>query len=611
MLQYFPKIQYPFDGGTFEVTDIFRSINLVFDREDAVFTTQSLPGERPDQLSNRIYNDPQFYWSLFLTNGVRNPLREWAQTPESYNEQIELEYSGWEYQFANVSDFLPMAGVTGFTGTVLEGYTGTNLDGIVPGDLVIYETGSGPLSIKCYGAGLVYSEDVCGSPHFGQSIVPDEFTQQKNIVQVSAGNHFTACLDSKGYIYAWGKDVGLAGVYIPATNEYTGQFKKFGNLYKSKLGGYSFIDAAGDRLFAIKNSALDCFGNDCDDYSAYYQNETGITYTSWTNDISGGVAIKTDGTVIMYGGLTGPNSLYKVDCGEGYCIGIVPTTYGLTAFGSNPATGVFTVPGITGVTAVSVTHYHAVALKDNGTVYAWGENGDGQTDVPTGSYTKIAAGKHHSAAIDDENKLVIWGKILKYGDAGCAGQNEEKVTPVGLSGAFSQISSGYDHLVLQGTGTTKKYIGVVESVDTVYKRIFVKTYSFPDTIPVLLEDPAGTIVTVWRYNTPKNNYEQVKSIQNQLLSIQKYLDSTKYISQTGTVVDVGTPNNWLNTYIPNYQDYETNEAFVTLRKELLDIDLYNKTQIKQLSKTGVINLENAIKELIENNIDNQIKISDL
>jgi hypothetical protein len=202
MFQYFPKIKYPFDGGTFEVTNLFKSINVIFDRPDAVFTTAALPGERPDQLSNRLYGDPKLYWSLFLLNDVRNPLRQWAQTQESYNEQIELEYSGWEYQFANISNFIPSAGSTGFTGSVLQGYTGTDLSGICAGDLIIYETGTGPFNIKCYGAGGVTSTDYCGSPHFGQSIIPDTFSQQPNIVQLSSGNNFNVCLDSKGYIYA-------------------------------------------------------------------------------------------------------------------------------------------------------------------------------------------------------------------------------------------------------------------------------------------------------------------------------------------------------------------------------------------------------------------------
>jgi hypothetical protein len=612
MLQYFPKIQYPFDGGTFEVTDLFKSITVVFDSEQGVYTTQALPGERPDQLSNRVYQDPKYFWSLFLTNDIKNPLREWAQTEQSYIDQIESEYSGWEYQFANVSDFKPSAGATGFTGAFLQGYTGTNLDLILPGDLLIYETGTGPFSIKCYGAGGFTSSDICGGPHYGQSIIPDTFNKQSDIRQVSSGNHFSACLDSKGYIYAWGKDVGLAGTYFPELNEYSGPFTKIGDLYRSKTGNYTFINGAGDRLFGIKDGYISCFGTDCDDYNSYYAGQGNITYTAWTNNMSGGVAIKNDGTTISFGLSNVPASLYSVDCGESYCVGILPSTFGLTAFGSNPGYDLFTVPGVTGITMISVTDKHALALKDDGTIYGWGMTADGQLNIPTGTYSKISAGRYHSAALNTDNEFVIWGKILKYGESLCSGQTLEKVTPVGLSGAFDLISSGYEHVVLKGTDTNKKYVGVVETVDTQYKRIFVKTYQFYENEQILFDDPSGTIVSIWRYDTSKNRYIQIKTIQNQLLSIRKYLDSTKYINQTGNIVDVAIPSNWETIYILNYQTAETNEQFITLRKELLDIDLYNKTQIKTLSPAGNNNLETAVKSLLaSNNTQNVIKISDL
>ena len=78
MFEYFPKLRYDFTGisggVSLEVTDIFRSVNLIFDKEAAVLTTTSLPGERPDQLASRLYQTPAWYWSLFLTNNVRNPL---------------------------------------------------------------------------------------------------------------------------------------------------------------------------------------------------------------------------------------------------------------------------------------------------------------------------------------------------------------------------------------------------------------------------------------------------------------------------------------------------------------------------------------------------------
>ena len=103
----------------------------------------------------------------------------------------------------------------------------------------------------------------------------------------------------------------------------------------------------------------------------------------------------------------------------------------------------------------------------------------------------------------------------------------------------------------------------------------------------------------------------IRTIQNQLLGIQKYLDSTKYIQQAGQILNIGSDNNWQNTYITGYQQANDNDEFVTLRKELLDIDLYNKTQIKQLSQTGVNNLQTAVANLLKSNTDNKIKISEL
>lgn len=604
MFEYFPKIKYPFEGGTFEVTNIFKNVEIILDDERRYTTTPLIIGERPDQVSDRLYNDSKLFWSVLLLNGIKNPLRQWAQSEQSYTEQIEKEYYGQVYQFANVSTFLPAAGSTGFTGDVLKSYEGVDLSSILVGDLIIYETGTGPFSIRCYGAGGVTADTVCGSPNYNQSVVPDTFDTQANIVQVSAGKYFSSCLDSLGRIYAWGK------ISLPSS------FVSRGSLKISQLSGYKYIDACGDRLIAINsNNSLECYG-DCTDFTTHYSGQTDIVKTSWTDNKTGGVAIQSNGTVLGFG-LSGgyPNTLFDVSCGNGACVGILPSTYGLTAFNVDYGHGIFTsIPsGVTGITMVSVGYNHALALKSDGVVSAWGDNTDGQTDTPTGTYKKLSAGRNYSVGINSDDELVIWGKLIKYGDvSSCAGVTLTSVSPIQLNGEFSLLSSNDHHTILKQSGTNKRYIGVVDLVDATAKRIFVKTYQFPDDKQVLLTDPSTTVVSVWRYDVSTDRYVQIKTIQNQLLSIQKYLDSTKYVKQSGQILDLSDTTNWKDVYLAGYQTAETNSQFITFRKELMDVDLLNKTQIKSLDAADVFKLTAAIDALFSSEATtNEIRLSDL
>ena len=54
--------------------------------------------------------------------------------------------------------------------------------------------------------------------------------------------------------------------------------------------------------------------------------------------------------------------------------------------------------------AIAAGEYHSLALKADGTVVAWGDNGYGQTTVPSGlsNVVAIAAGGYHSLALTAE-----------------------------------------------------------------------------------------------------------------------------------------------------------------------------------------------------------------
>ena len=54
---------------------------------------------------------------------------------------------------------------------------------------------------------------------------------------------------------------------------------------------------------------------------------------------------------------------------------------------------------------------HSLALRSNGTVFAWGDNTFGQSTVPAGlsNVIAIAAGRSHSVALKSDGTIISWG----------------------------------------------------------------------------------------------------------------------------------------------------------------------------------------------------------
>ena len=67
---------------------------------------------------------------------------------------------------------------------------------------------------------------------------------------------------------------------------------------------------------------------------------------------------------------------------------------------------------LSGVMAIAAGGDHTVALKNDGSVVAWGDNGYGQTTVPVAAQsgvTAIAAGGSHTVALKNDGSVVAWG----------------------------------------------------------------------------------------------------------------------------------------------------------------------------------------------------------
>jgi alpha-tubulin suppressor-like RCC1 family protein len=127
------------------------------------------------------------------------------------------------------------------------------------------------------------------------------------------------------------------------------------------------------------------------------------------------------------------------------------------------------IVGVSNVVAVAAGSYHARVLRADGTVWAWGNNADGelgvaglvsgQTNSPVQSMlptqiVAIAAGDSHSVALDKHGAVWTWGA----GGSGRLGNgNTTNLTVPTLLTNFSNvmaIAAGYDHTVALTTNQT-------------------------------------------------------------------------------------------------------------------------------------------------------------
>jgi alpha-tubulin suppressor-like RCC1 family protein len=121
----------------------------------------------------------------------------------------------------------------------------------------------------------------------------------------------------------------------------------------------------------------------------------------------------------------------------------------VVAWGRN-ISGEANVPaGLSNVVAVAAGGHSgsgfSVALRRDGTVIAWGDNSSGQTNVPPGlsDVIAISAGKDHCLALKKDGTVVAWGSKK-------AGKTE---VPAGLSDAVAVVAAGEHSVALRRDGT--------------------------------------------------------------------------------------------------------------------------------------------------------------
>lgn len=127
------------------------------------------------------------------------------------------------------------------------------------------------------------------------------------------------------------------------------------------------------------------------------------------------IGLQTNGKVVSPN-LAGPplpaaaSNMVAIAQGAGHALALRPDGT-IFAWGSNIYGQTNVPPGLSNVVAIAAGYYHSLALTGDGTVVAWGQNGSGQTNVPSGLHNvvAIAAGSFHSLALKADGTVAAWG----------------------------------------------------------------------------------------------------------------------------------------------------------------------------------------------------------
>lgn len=138
------------------------------------------------------------------------------------------------------------------------------------------------------------------------------------------------------------------------------------------------------------------------------------------------------------------------------------------AWGSSSWTNV--PVGLSNVSAIAAGATHSVALKNDGTVVAWGDNTHGQTNVPVGlsKVTAIAAGEFHTLALRNDGTVVAWGAGMF--NTGTGHDHGQSMVPAGLSNVTAIAGGEWHTVALNYNGTVAawgdNYVGQVTGIES-------------------------------------------------------------------------------------------------------------------------------------------------
>jgi alpha-tubulin suppressor-like RCC1 family protein len=359
--------------------------------------------------------------------------------------------------------------------------TEPGLVSIEPGYRYLAAGGEHCLALTCHGE--VYgwgdnSDAECGVGGYVDSVwVPVLQNLLPGAVEVVCGGQHNLSLMSDGTVYAWGNDAnGQLGIHSQQDTWRTPQ-QVHGPADVGYLTGITRLGAGGAFSLAVKaDGSLWAWGRNFygqlgihskDDHTVPYQvhGPGDVGYLTDVVDVAGGdshsLALKSDGTVWAWGyGGHGQLGIHTKD----------DHTVPYQVHGPGD------VGYLTGIIKVAAGANFSLALKNDGTLWAWGEGGYGQLGIHSDNdhtvpyqvhgrdnvgyltdVVDVAAGRHHTLAVKSDGTVYAWGGNT-YGQLGIS-SNDGQTVPHQVHGAeyltgIIEVAAGeYHSLALRDDGT--------------------------------------------------------------------------------------------------------------------------------------------------------------